>query len=46
LQRFVSSYSATDNTVNVCRHSTTARTHPLLRSQAFDAWKTAVSVPA
>jgi transposase-like protein len=53
-QRFLSSHSATYNTfnvcrhltTNVCRHLTTANTHRILRGQAFDAWKTAVAVPA
>jgi hypothetical protein len=34
------------NTFNVCRHLTTASTHRILRSQAFDAWKSAVATPA
>jgi transposase-like protein len=45
-QRFLSSHSASYNTFNVCRHLTTASTHRILRSQAFDAWKTAVAASA
>ena len=45
-QRFLSSYAASYNTFNVCRHLTTASTHRILRSQAFDAWKTAVVASA
>jgi putative transposase len=45
-QRFLSSHSASYNTFNVCRHLTTASTHRILRSQAFDAWKTAVAAQA
>jgi putative transposase len=45
-QRFLSSYSASYNNFNVCRHLTTASTHRILRSQAFDAWKTAVAASA
>jgi putative transposase len=45
-QRFLSSYSAIYNTFNVCRHLTTASTHRILRSQAFDAWKTAGAASA
>jgi putative transposase len=42
-QRFLSSYSASYNAFNVCRHLTIARTHRNLRSQAFAAWDTAVA---
>ena len=42
-QRFLSIHSASYNTFNVCRHLTTASTHRILRSQAFDVWKTAVT---
>jgi putative transposase len=45
-QRFLSSYSASYTTFNVCRHLTTANTHRILRSQAFDAWRTAVATSA
>jgi transposase-like protein len=44
-QRFLSSHSASYNTFNVCRHLTTASTHRILRSQAFDVWQTAVAAP-
>ena len=43
-QRLLSSHSAIYNTFNVCRHPTTARTHRILRNQAFHAWNTAVTV--
>ena len=42
-QHFLSSYSASYNTFNVNRHLTTAGTHRILRSQAFDVWKSAVA---
>jgi putative transposase len=45
-QRFLSSHSAVYNTFNICRHLTTASTHRILRSQAGDAWQTAVAAPA
>ena len=45
-QRFLSSYSASYNTFNVCRHLTTANTHRILRGQAFAAWNTAVATSA
>ena len=45
-QRFLSSHSAVYNTFDICRHLTTASTHRILRSQAGDAWKTAVAAPA
>jgi putative transposase len=45
-QRFLSSYSASYNTFNISRHLTTADTHRILRSQAFDTWKTAVTAYA
>jgi putative transposase len=45
-QRFLFSHSAVYNTFNICRHLTTASTHRILRSQAGDAWKTAVAAPA
>jgi putative transposase len=45
-QRFRSSYSTSYNTFNVCRHLGTADTHRILRRQAPDAWKTAVTAPA
>jgi len=42
-RRFLSSYSSTHNTFNVCRHLTTAGAHRILRSQALDAWRAAVA---
>jgi putative transposase len=45
-QRFLSSYSASYNNFNVCRHLTTASTHRILRGQAFDAWNTAAVAAA
>jgi transposase-like protein len=45
-QRFLSSYSASYNTFNVCRHLITASTHRILRSKAFAAWNTAVAASA
>jgi hypothetical protein len=45
-QRFLSSYLASYNTFSVSRHLTNAGTHLFLRSQAFDAWKSAVAVSA
>src|SRR5918997_5599491 len=38
-QRFLSTHSAVYNTFNVCRHLTTARTHRILRAEAFAAWR-------
>ena len=45
-QHFLSSYSASYNNFNLCRHLTTASTHRILRSQAFAAWNTAVAASA
>ena len=42
-QRFLSSHSASYNTFNVSRHLITANTHRILRSEAFDIWKAAVT---
>ena len=42
-QRFLSSHSASYNTFNVSRHLITANTHRMLRSEAFDNWKAAVT---
>jgi len=44
--RFLSSHSASYNTFNVCRRLTTASTHRIRRSQALDAWISAVTVSA
>src|SRR5919205_1600230 len=38
-QRFLSSHAAVYNTFNVCRHLTTAKTHRILRDEAFAAWR-------
>ena len=45
-QRFLSSHSAVYNTFNVSRHLTTASTHRILRSHAFDTWREAVAAIA
>jgi transposase-like protein len=42
-QRFLSSHATIYNTFNVCRHLTTAKTHRILRDEAFAAWRDAVS---
>jgi putative transposase len=42
-QRFLSRHSASYNTFNVSRHLITANTHRILRSEAFDIWKAAVT---
>jgi transposase-like protein len=41
-QRFLSSHATIYNTFNVCRHLTTAKTHRILRDEAFAAWRDAV----
>ena len=45
-QRFLSSHAAVYNTFNVCRHLTTAKTHRILRDEAFAAWRDAVRATA
>ena len=45
-QHFVSLHSAVYNVFNVCRHLTSARTHRLLRAEAFAAWREAAGVAA
>jgi putative transposase len=45
-QRFLSMHSATYNTFTVPRHLTTARTHRLLRAEAFAIWRKAAGVMA
>ena len=45
-QRFLSSHSAVYDTFNICRHLTTAPTHPILMAQAFEAWGVAVAAGA
>jgi putative transposase len=42
-QHFLSSHSASYNTFNVSRYLITANTHRILRSEAFDIWKAAVT---
>jgi hypothetical protein len=37
-------HAATYNTVNVCRHLTTARTHRLLRAEALSTWREAAGL--
>jgi transposase-like protein len=43
-QQFLAMHAATYNTFNVCRHLLTARTHRLLRTEAFAAWRDAAAV--
>ena len=45
-QRFLSMHTATYNTFTVPRHLTTARTHRLLRAEAFATWREAAGVAA
>ena len=45
-QRFVSMHASVYNTFNVCRHLRCARTHRLLRAEAFAAWREAAGVAA
>jgi transposase-like protein len=45
-QRFLSSHATIYNTFNVCRHLTTAKTHRILRDEAFAAWRDAVRIAA
>ncbi|MGL4967392.1 MAG: IS6 family transposase [Inquilinus sp.] len=45
-QRFLSMHAATNNTFNLCRHLTTARTHRRFRAQAFAAWRDAAGTAA
>jgi len=45
-QRFLSLHAASYNTFTVPRHLTTARTHRLVRAEAFEAWRNAASVGA
>jgi transposase-like protein len=45
-QRFLSMHATTYNTFTVLRHLTTARTHRLLRAEAFAAWREAAGVAA
>ena len=45
-QRFLSTHAATDNVFTVPRHLTTARTHRILRAEAFVMWREAAGVVA
>ena len=45
-QRFLAMHAATYNTFNVSRHLTAARTHRLLRAEAFTAWRDAAALAA
>jgi putative transposase len=45
-QRFLSMHAAIYNTFTVPRHLTTARTHRLLRAEAFATWREAAGVVA
>ena len=45
-QRFLSIHAATYNTVTIPRHLTSARTHRLLRAEAFSAWREAAGLAA
>ena len=45
-QRFLSMHAAIYNTFTVPRHLTTARTHRLLRAEAFAMWREAAGVVA
>jgi transposase-like protein len=45
-QRLLSMHAATYNTFTVPRHLTTARTHRLLRVEAFAAWREAAGAAA
>jgi putative transposase len=42
-QRFLAIHAAVANTFTTCRHLVSARTHRLLRNQAFLAWQLAAS---
>ena len=41
-QRFLAIHAAVANTFTTCRHLVTAKTHRLLRNEAFAAWQQAV----
>jgi transposase-like protein len=45
-QRFLSIHAATYNTFTIPRHLTSARTHRLLRAEAFSAWREAAGLAA
>src|SRR5208282_3623049 len=42
-QRFLSMHAATQNTFNVQRHLTSARTHRALRASAMQTWRKVVA---
>jgi putative transposase len=42
-QRFLSVHAATQNTFNVQRHLTSARTHRAFRTSALQAWREVVA---
>ena len=45
-QQFLSIHAATYNTFTIPRHLTSARTHRLLRAEAFSAWREAAGLAA
>lgn len=45
-QRFLAIHAAVSNTFTTCRHLVTAKTHRLLRDEAFAAWQQAVKLAA
>ena len=45
-QRFLSMHAATYNTFTIPLHLTTARTHRLLRAEAFSTWREAAGLAA
>jgi hypothetical protein len=47
MRRFADGWTISVRSIRVaCRHLTIASTHRILRSQAFDAWKTAAAASA
>jgi putative transposase len=45
-QRFLALHAAVANTFTTCRHLISAKTHRLLRGEAFDAWHQAAALAA
>src|SRR3954447_4013645 len=45
-QRFLSLHAATYNTFTAPRHLVSARTHRLLRAEAFETWRSAAGIAA
>jgi putative transposase len=45
-QRFLAIHAAVANTFTTCRHRVTAKTHRLLRNEAFAAWQQAARLLA